>query len=240
MLSIYFVTFRQLLRQSILWWICVAVVIMSEVMPSFAEVVAFGHVEQAVISSAQGVLWLGVLCSILLSSHYVLGKELEEKVALTIFTKPISAFSFLMGKFFALLTFNSVIFVIQVLCVLKTGWVYEWSLEGYVMFFHSIWMVFCQGIIFLGLTVFCCCCFSPFLAPLLACCLWLLATFVPSTLAWLVSPLLPYWSAYDISFNIFHKVPVSASDTLLLTAYALACLFLSVYAGACALDHREY
>ena len=240
MFVIFKMTFRQLLQQPLLWWLCFGIVLISEVAPSFAEVVSFGNVEQAVLNCAQATAWFGILVSVLLSSHMVLGKEIDEKVAMTIFSKPISHFSFLAGKFLALLSYITFLFLIQGLMVLKVGYVYEWSMGGYIYFVAAMFYVFLQGLMLLGLSIFSCCLCGSYASIFLTLFLWVLPIF---TIKYLWLPLgvfLPFWGQFDLSYYIFHQLPLPYGEFLPLGLYSVGYMLLMVFLGSMILERRQY
>lgn len=240
MLVIFKMTFRQLLCQPLLWWLCFGIVLISEVAPSFAEVVSFGNVEQAVLNCAQATAWLGILVSVLLSSHMVLGKEIDEKVALTIFSKPISHFSFLAGKFLALFSYITILFLVQGIMVLKVGFVYEWSLDGYIYFAAAMFYVFFQGLMLLGLSIFSCCLCGSYASLFLILFLWIIPVYLTKFLWLPLGIFLPMWDQFDLSYFIFHQLPLPYDEFLPFGLYAIGYMVVMVLLGSMILERRQY
>jgi ABC-type transport system involved in multi-copper enzyme maturation permease subunit len=237
---IFKITFRQLLRQPLLWWLCFGVIILSEITPSFAEVVAFGNIEQAVLNCSQGIAWFGVIMSVLISSHLVLGKELDEKVALTLFTKPLPHFQFLMGKFFALLGFNLILFLVQSLMILKIGWTYEWSEQGFSTFFMAITCVMLQGFMIMGLSIFCTCCFGTSISLWMTVLIWVLPYLLSEKPMAMMAFFFPLWDRFDITYSIFHGLEIDWFIILPFSLYAISYLIAMVLLASLVLKEREY
>jgi hypothetical protein len=217
-----------------------SVVVLSEIMPSFAEVTAFGNVEQAVLDCAQATAWGSILMTVVMSSYMTLGKELEERVALTVFTKPIELTTFLMGKTCALITGIVIVFCIQGLMISRLGWIYGWETSSYHAFALTLWLILMQGIMILAVSTIASTLFKSTAAIWVTIGLWILPLFLPEwSFAW-SSWILPMWVWFDFSYEIYHKTAFNPVDLLLLSSYSL--LFSASWLGISAwtLSRRQF
>lgn len=225
---------RQLLRERHLWYINLFIIVVSEVAPAFAELFTFGKVDVAIIECASACVYLGVLLFVITSCFHLLGKELNEKVALTMFSKPIHMRTFIMAKFFSILAAVTVIFLFQSIWVWKQFYIYDIDSSSLKTAFIWLLCVYLQGVILLamsmGLTVLA--------GPIIG----ILCTFILMTLPYVwsltslvwVSWILPAFPWFDISNALYKGVDVPFSYALLLIGYAIfyssSWLFVSVKA----------
>jgi ABC-type transport system involved in multi-copper enzyme maturation permease subunit len=240
MVVIFRMTLRQLIRVPLLWWMLFAVMVISEFAPSFAEVVAWGNKEQSILDCAQATAWAGILMSVVMSTHMILGKELDEKVALTLFVKPLSPSSFLFGKYFALLLAASIIFVIQSLMVLRLGWIYNWSSQGYLYFFSSMLMVFFQGMMLLSVSVLMNCWLGNVVSIWSIVIFWSLCLWVPPSWNFPCALIIPLWTSFDLSEIVFKNMNLPWKTIGLLGLYALSYSTIVIGISAKVLARRQY
>jgi len=232
MTRLYWMNLRQLLRERHLWYINLFVIIISEIAPAFAELFTFGKVDVAIIECASACVYVGVLLFVITSCFHLLGKELNERVALTMFSKPISIRGFILAKFSAILTAVTIIFMFQSLLVWKQFIVYELSDESLRMAFYWLFCVYLQGIILLALSMT----LTVLVGPIIG----LLFTFLMLTFPylWTLTPLawvcwfIPAFPWFDLSNALYKGNAVPGTYILGLTIYAtlytLACLIISV------------
>lgn len=240
MLQLYWITLRQLLRQSSIWWLNLFVIAFSEIAPAFAEVFSFGKVEQSIVDCATATVYLAVLLTVVTSSYQLLAKEFNERVALTLFTKPLSLLEILLSKYLALLTTLFMVSIIQSLMVLKHAYVYDLSLESWKNLFIAMYAVFLQGLILQSLGLMFSCRFHGVSSLYLTLGMILLGQTLPSHLLSWSSFIIPALQWYDLSYWIYNNHPVSLSYLGNLSLYALAYSSLMVVLGSSFLKKREF
>jgi ABC-type transport system involved in multi-copper enzyme maturation permease subunit len=221
MLSIYKMTLNQILRLPLLWWSMMSVIVLSEIMPSFAEVTAFGNVKQAVLDCAQATAWGSILITIVMSSYMTLGKELDERVALTVFTKPISFRTFLLAKIMALTTGITLVFLIQALMISRLGWIYEWESSSYWTFATTLWLILVQGMMLLSINTLASTVFKSASSLWITVAIWALPLVLPPSFYPWVCWACPMWVWFDVSFEIYHNIKLSTSTIFFLSLYGL-------------------
>jgi len=240
MLHLYWITLRQLLRQSSLWWLNIFVIAFSEIAPAFAEVFCFGKVEQAIIDCSTATVYLAILLSVVTCSYQLLAKEFNEKVALTLFTKPLSLLEILLAKYFALLTTLLLITAVQTIMITKHAYTYELSGESWKSLFIAMYAVLLQGLILQSLGLMFSCRFHGVASLYLTLSMILLGQTFPSYLLSWVSFFIPGLQWYDLSYWIYNNHPIPLSYMGNLTLYAFAYSAFMVYMGAFFLKKREF
>ena len=218
---IFWMTLRQLIRVPLLWWLLVAVMVISELAPSFAEIVAWGNAEKSILDCAQATAWAGILMSVVLSTHMILGKELDEKVALSLFVKPLKTSSFLYGKYAALLLASLIIFFIQALMVVRLGWIYHWSSQGYLYLLASLMTVFFQGMMLLSVSVLMNCWLGNVVSLWAVAIFWLLCLWIPAELHFPLAMIFPMWTWFDMTEVIYKNLAIPWGTLGILCIYAL-------------------
>jgi len=240
MLHLYWINLRQLLRQPSLWWLNLFVIAFSEVAPAFAEVFSFGKVEQAIVDCSTATVYTAILLSVVTSSYQLLAKEFNEKVALTLFTKPLSTLEILLSKYFALLTTLAIIGAVQALMILKHAITYELSGASWVNLVISIYAVLLQGLILQSLGLMFSCRFHGVSSLYLTIGFILLGqTLPPFLLSW-VCFMIPGLQWYDLSYWIYNNHAIPVDYLVHLSLYALSFSGLMVVLGAYFLEKREF
>jgi ABC-type transport system involved in multi-copper enzyme maturation permease subunit len=231
MFRLFWLNLRQLLRQRHLWYINFFVIVVSEIAPAFAELFTFGKVEVAIIECASACVYTGVLLFVITSCFHLLGKELNERVALTMFSKPISMRMFILIKFCSLLSAVTVIFLFQALFVCKQFYVFGLSQQGLLMALYWLFCVYLQGVIILAISVGLTILSSPILGLVLTFVIMILPYFWTFTsLVWVcwIIPALPW---FDLSNALYkgNQVPFHYIASLFAYSvlYTLVWLILS-------------
>ncbi|MBF0196868.1 MAG: hypothetical protein HQL32_04130 [Planctomycetes bacterium] len=240
MFSIYLITLKQLLRHSTIWYINLFAIVSSELAPPFAELFTFGRVELAVIDAVQACVYVGILLSAINACYALMGKELNEKVALTLFTKPLSMHSFVLGKYWALLSCILIVCMVQSLWMYKQAFVLGWSNLGFMIALMAIYSVFCQGVILLSLAVFLTASIGPLLGIFTLISLWLIGYIVPQSFLPYICWAVPPFKWYDLSPVIYEGRMVSGVYLLLLGIFALAYSSFCVILAARVLKRKEF
>lgn len=240
MRHLYWITLRQLLRQSSLWWLNIFVIAFSEIAPAFAEVFSFGKVEQAIVDCSTATVYFAVLLSVVTTSYQLLAKEFNERVALTLFTKPLSLLEILLAKYFALLTTLFIIASVQALMILKHAFTYELSPESWSNLINALYTVFLQGLILQSLGLMFSCRFHGLSSLYLTMGMIILGQMLPSKLLVWICFLVPGLQWYDLSYWIYNNLAVPTGYLPSLTLYALSFSSLMVVLGSFFLRQREF
>jgi|SaaInlStandDraft_1057018.scaffolds.fasta_scaffold17908_4 ABC-type transport system involved in multi-copper enzyme maturation permease subunit len=240
MLHLYWITLRQLLRQSALWWLNLFVIAFSEIAPAFAEVFCFGKVEQAIVDCSTATVYLAVLLSVVTTSYQLLAKEFNERVALTLFTKPLSLLEILLAKYFALLTTLFIIAMVQGLMILKHAYTYELSHESWFSLATALYAVFLQGLILQSLGLMFSCRFHGLSSLYLTLGMILLGQTVPPYFLSWTCFFIPGLQWYDLSYWIYNNHSIPMEYLANLSLYAIAYSGLMVVLGSYFLDKREF
>ena len=240
MFHLYWITLRQLLRQSSLWWLNLFVIAFSEIAPAFAEVFSFGKVEQAIVDCSTATVYFAVLLSVVTSSYQLLAKEFNEKVALTLFTKPLSLLEILLSKYFALLTTLFIIALVQTLMVMKHAYTYELSENSWKTLFFAIYSVFLQGLILQSLGLMFSCRFHGLSSLYLTLFMIFLGQTFPIKLIFWVSFAIPALQWFDLSYWIYNGHPIPSMYLFNLTLYALGYSGLMVVLASFFLQKKEF
>lgn len=240
MFPIYKMTLKQILHLPLLWWSMISVVVLSEITPSFAEVTAFGNVKQAVLDCAQATSWGSILVTIVMSSYLTLGKELDEKVALTVFTKPLSFRAFLLAKTMALTTGISLVFLIQALMISRLGWIYNWENSSYWSFATTLWLILVQGLMLLSLNILVSTIFKSASSLWITAAIWILPLILPSSSYPWFCWLFPIWVWFDVSYEIYHSIELSKAHLFYLSLYGILYAFAWIEISSYMLKKRQF
>ena len=237
---LYLITLKQMLRHSTLWYIILFSLVSSEIAPAFAELFTFGRVEVAVIDASQACVYLGVLLATVNGCYSLMGKELNEKVALTLFTKPITLSSFVWAKYASLISGLLVLVTVQGVWLYKQSIVLEWTSLGLSNALFALGSVFFQGIILLSVAILFTIRFGGLVGviiTLLFCCLSYI--FPQNILPW-ICPLLPALPWYDLSPVIYSAKPVSGLYFILISLYAIVYSTASLFFATKILERRDF
>ena len=240
MFPIYKMTLKQILRLPLLWWSMMSVVVLSEITPSFAEVTAFGNVKQAVLDCAQATSWGSILITIVMSSYLTLGKELDENVALTVFTKPLSLRTFLLAKTMALTTGISLVFLMQALMISRLGWIYQWESNSYWTFVTTLWLILVQGLMLLSLNTLVSTIFKSASSLWITGAIWVLPLVLPSSFYPWICWLCPIWVWFDVSFEIYNSIKLSNTTLFWLSLYGILYSFSWIEISSFTLKKRQF
>lgn len=240
MIRLYWITLRQLLRQPIFWVINVSIIVISEISPAFAEIFSFGRVEQAVMDTSRASVYMAVWLTALVCSYQLLSKEINEKVALSLFTTPLGPLGFLSSKAAALFTTLTLVFMVQGTMIFKHSWTYEWTSEGIFFLLFNLYTVLLQGLMLLSLSIMCSCVIHGIRSLYLAIVLMVAGSMVPEPWSLGLSWLCPLLGWFDLSYWMYHRVEIPFLLVFALTAYALAYSCWMIWVGSQWLSRRDY
>lgn len=240
MFPVYALTLKQLIRQSHLWYIILFAIISIEIAPAFAELFTFGKTELAVIDALQATFFMIVLLSVVSSSYSLLGKELNQRIAMTLLTKPIHYQKVIYAKYLALLTSLVVISFFLGLCILKQAWVLEWQNLSIKLAFYSVVGIFFQGTIILSLSMALSIVLGPLYAVLLTLALTFAGFFFPIHLIKYVCFIIPAMPWFDLSVPIYSQtdIPIWFMGKLIL--YSVTYSGLMLYLSKLSLERKEF
>lgn len=240
MVPLYIVTLKQLLRQSNLWYINIFAIAASEISPAFAELFTFGNKEIAVIESVKASVYLSVILSAIVCVYSLMSKELNHKVAVNIFAKPIDFKTFILSKYLAMLS------LIVILCIFQACWLFKhahflnWSSDGLRMAFVSLYGVFLQGACIIALAMMLSVTFNKFLSLTIIIVILFLPYMIPSKLLICFSFILPALSWFDFSEMIYKNISVSATYLMYLSFYCVIYSLSSILIAEKILERKEF
>lgn len=230
---IFFTTLRQLLRQSNLWLINIFAIVTSEFSPAFAELFTFGNAENAVIESIKASLYLAIIITSILCIYRLLSSELNDKIAINLFAKPISFMDFLLGKYLAMLIVILIVSLFQAIWLVKHAYFLDWSSLGVKLAFTSLFGVFLQGACLIAFSMMLALVFNKGISIILLILSLFISYLVPSDILIVLSAFFPALSFFDFSELIYKKVDFSINFIGLLTLYSIVyiyfCLKLSEF-----------
>ena len=240
MLSIYQITLRQMVRQTHLWIILMFAIISLELSPAFAELFAFGKTEVAVIDTLQATYFLIILLTVVSSSYTLLGRELSQRMAITLFTKPIPIHVVLYSKFLALLSSLLVVSFFLGLWILKQAWYLHWPFIGVQLAFCSMISIFFQGMMILSLSIALSISLGPLFAVMLTIIMAFAGFFMPIHALKFVCFIIPALPWFDLSFPIYTQSKISLFFMLKLMAYAAPYSMFMIYLSRCFLNKKDF
>jgi ABC-type transport system involved in multi-copper enzyme maturation permease subunit len=226
MLPIYLVTLKQLLRQSNLWYVNIFAIVTSEIAPAFAELFTFGNKEIAVIESVKASVYLSVILSAIVCIYKIMSKELNLKVAVNIFAKPIEFKTFMLAKYLGMMTVIIILCLFQAILVYKHSWYLNWSPEGINIAFASLYGVFLQGACLISFAMMLSVAFNKFFSLFLIILVLFIPYMIPNEVLIWVSFVIPALSWFDFSEMVYKNIPVGLPYLCLLSMY---CIFYSVF-----------
>lgn len=239
MLTLYAISTKQLLRQPQLWLVMAASVIACEILPAF-ELFSFDRREMATLDILKATLFFCVFLSLLISSYQLLGKELHDRVALVLFTKPISYFNVILAKLASLLTVLSMICLMLGLWILKQGWYMDWSSSMISYALVSIWCVFLQGAMILSVSVaitILAGSISGIVTPII---FIVISNCVPGNILPWLSIIIPPFPWFDLSASIFSQELIPVRYLIEISLYAVVYSLWAMFISSIALKYREY
>ncbi len=226
---IYRITVREIFKLSYLWYINIFGLVAAETLPAFG-LFHFGSSMAGVLEILQSCLFFTIFISVLTVCYTLFGKELYYKMALTLFTKPVSRTTILIAKYFALISVISVCVLTQGLWLMKQIIYLGWNVQQIILALAAIWNVFLLGGMLLSLAL----AFTLYIGPLAAVFLTVIATvtsfLLPETALYIASPLIPAIPWMDLNAMIYKNIPLTfkyfSSQTLYAVAYSSWMLFL--------------
>jgi len=240
MVPLYIVTLKQLLRQSNLWYINIFAIVASEISPAFAELFTFGKKEIAVIESVKASVYLSVILSAIVCVYSLMSKELNHKVAVNIFAKPIEFKTFILAKYSAMLT------LIMILCLFQAVWLWKhayflgWSSAGIKIAYASLYGVFLQGACILALAMILSVGFNRFLSVIVIILTLFLPYMVPSELIIWFSFILPALSWFDFSEMVYKNVSINVTYLVYLSIYCVIYCVTAILIAEKILERKEF
>lgn len=236
---VFLLTAKELYRKSYIWYINLFAILACEILPAF-ELFAFGKTEIATLDILQATLFFTMLICLLISSYQLLGRELHERMALTLFTKPISPFCVILGKVLALLSILFIISLIQGLCILKQGWYLDWPNEIFRYTILSIWTVFLQGVMVLSLSTVLSICFGSIIGAIGPLIIIMTSYIVPAKILVWLSPIIPAMPWFDLSSIFYSGEQIMPVFILSLSAYGIMYALWMLFLGGLGLKIKEF
>lgn len=238
-LCIFKLTFKEILQLSYLWYILLASVAAIEILPAF-ELLHFGNADNAILNVLQASVFSAVLFTIIIACYTLLGRELNQKIAMNLFTKPISFRQVLLGKYFALVSIISLQVLLLGLGVFKQAWVLNWESTTVLHAVISLWSVFLQGIMLLSLSILMTIVFGS-LAGLFLTISFIMLSYClpPGCLFWfcVIIPPLPW---FDITPVYFAGGEIAPLYVLFFSVFAVAYSAFMIELGSKFLERREF
>lgn len=249
-LAIAAVTFREILREKVLWSTMVFAFLLVALSLAVAQLSIYEPGRIALDFGSAAVGLAGGLLAVVVGGSLI-SREVKERTLYLVLTKSIWRWQFVVGKFlglFGVLILNaSLMYAVLALVFFASGGGFH------VNFIYSALMQYGEFLVLASIGVFFSCFSTSMLASIFAGCLWIIGhamddvrlAFARISMdalrkgALLFAKVLPDLTVFDIKAQLSHGVPVAFSQVAMAMAYSGLFAAFMVCAGCFAFSKRD-